>query len=144
MTRMATWRLNTSTRRIPWVFVHEHRRCSGRRIRASAKDVLTRAGATDWDDLVKLVARDLGFSKAGKRIRQRLEIVLNGELQTGSFVGLAIVSPSCSLRIVGFRNWFSRQSHSKAAVASARFRASVTSDPTVRRKRKTDTSRIPM
>ena len=54
------------------------------RIRASAKDVLARAGATDWDDLIKLVARDLGFSKAGKRIRQRLEVVLNDELQTGS------------------------------------------------------------
>jgi very-short-patch-repair endonuclease len=53
-------------------------------IRVSANDVLTLAGATDWDDLVKLVARDLGFSKAGKRIRQRLEVILNDELQTGS------------------------------------------------------------
>jgi len=53
-------------------------------IRASLKAVASRAGATNWDDLVKLVARDLGFSRTGKKIRERLEGILNDELCSGA------------------------------------------------------------
>jgi very-short-patch-repair endonuclease len=55
------------------------------RIRESAKAVIVRAGATDLDDLLKLVARDLGFTRTGTRIRKRLKVVLNRELSAGSF-----------------------------------------------------------
>lgn len=46
--------------------------------------ILKHAGATDRDDLVKLVTRELGFARTGKKIRDRLEEVLNQELRVGS------------------------------------------------------------
>ena len=54
------------------------------RIRDAATGIITRAGATDWDDLVRLVARELGFARTGSKIRVRLEMTLHGELSAGS------------------------------------------------------------
>ena len=53
-------------------------------IRASALVVVVRSGATDWDDLVKLVARELGFARTGRKIRERLETVLHNEVRSGA------------------------------------------------------------
>lgn len=53
-------------------------------IRASALVVVVRSGATDWDDLVKLTARELGFGRAGRKIRERIETVLHRELHQGA------------------------------------------------------------
>ena len=53
-------------------------------IRASALVVVVRAGATDWDDLVKLTARELGFARTGRKIRDRIEALLHDELHRGS------------------------------------------------------------
>ena len=53
-------------------------------IRASALVVLVRTGATDWDDLVKHVARELGFARTGRKIRERLETVLHDEVRSGT------------------------------------------------------------
>ncbi len=65
-------------------------------IRESAAIVLTRAGATDWDDLVTYVARELGFFRTGKKIRERIESVLNRLLRSGElhWVGDRIASNS--------------------------------------------------
>ena len=52
-------------------------------IRESAAVVLTRAGATDWDDLVTCVARELGFFRTGKKIKERIDLVLNRQLRSG-------------------------------------------------------------
>jgi very-short-patch-repair endonuclease len=51
----------------------------------TAKSVLKHAGATEFEDLIKLTARELGFLRLGPRIRNRLEQELtrcldNGEL----------------------------------------------------------------
>lgn len=54
------------------------------RIRAAAIGIITHAGATDWDDLVRLVARELGFARTGSKIRVRLEATLNAEVRAGS------------------------------------------------------------
>ena len=63
-------------------------------IREFAAVVLTRAGATDWDDLVTYVARELGFFRTGKKIRERIESVLNRQLRSGElhWVGDRIAS----------------------------------------------------
>lgn len=63
-------------------------------IRKSAAIVLTRAGATDWDDLVTCVARELGFFRTGKKIKERIELVLNRQLRSGElhWVGDRIAS----------------------------------------------------
>jgi very-short-patch-repair endonuclease len=53
-------------------------------ISESACAALLRAWATNWDDLIKLVSRDLGFARTGKNIRQRLEIVLLEDIRAGS------------------------------------------------------------
>ena len=66
-------------------------------VRECAKVVVVRLGAIDWDELVVQVARELGFKRTGKRIRERLEAVLHGELQSGSlrFLGDRIsIQPS--------------------------------------------------
>ena len=68
-------------------------------IRASAKNIVVRAGATDWDDLIKLVTRELGFARTGKKIRERLEAVLHDELRIGSLrrIGDRITSASTAM-----------------------------------------------
>ena len=53
-------------------------------IRASALVVVVRSGATDWDDLVKLTARELGFARTGRKIRDRIELLLQEELHKGT------------------------------------------------------------
>lgn len=52
-------------------------------IRKSAESVLLHAGATEFEDLVKLTARELGFLRLGPRIRRRLEEQLTHELDKG-------------------------------------------------------------
>jgi len=42
----------------------------------SARTILLRMGSTDWDDLVRLIARELGFKRTGSKIRDRIEGVL--------------------------------------------------------------------
>lgn len=53
-------------------------------IRAAATVIMSRVGATDWDDLIKMVARELGFGRTGSKIRRRLETVLLSELRSGT------------------------------------------------------------
>jgi len=52
-------------------------------IQAAATNVLVQAGATDWDDLIKLMARELGFKRVGSEIRHRIESILEQELRHG-------------------------------------------------------------
>ena len=53
-------------------------------IRKTAESVLLHAGATEFEDLVKLTARELGFLRLGPRIRRRLEEQLTRELDKGN------------------------------------------------------------
>ena len=53
-------------------------------IRKTAETVLLHAGATEFEDLIKLTARELGFRRLGPRIRQKLEDQLLRELQRGN------------------------------------------------------------
>lgn len=46
--------------------------------------ILKRSGATDRNDLIKLVARELGFERTGRKIRDRVDEALNRELRAGS------------------------------------------------------------
>ena len=52
-------------------------------IRELATSVLARVGTTNWDDLVVGVARELGFSRTGRKIRDRIVLVLQSELRSG-------------------------------------------------------------
>jgi very-short-patch-repair endonuclease len=45
--------------------------------------LLSRSGAADWDELIKLTGRELGFNRTGSRIRDRIENVLSSQLQVG-------------------------------------------------------------
>ncbi|MFV1965874.1 MAG: hypothetical protein ACC628_10655 [Pirellulaceae bacterium] len=65
-------------------------------IRALAEAVLSRAGAVGWKNLLKQVARELGFGRTGKNIRERLESILERELQSGKFrrIGDRVTQPS--------------------------------------------------
>ena len=56
----------------------------GGAIRAAALVVLVQAGATDWEDLLRLVARELGFQRLGRTIRERLVGVLEADLRSGA------------------------------------------------------------
>lgn len=55
-----------------------------------------RAGATDLEDFIRLIARELGFERTGKKIRERLEAVVNEEVHTGKLrrIGERIAPPS--------------------------------------------------
>jgi len=53
-------------------------------IQKTAEAVLKRAGATEQDDLIKLVARELGFQRLGPRIRQKIEEQIQSQLRSGS------------------------------------------------------------
>ena len=48
-----------------------------------ALEIMSRVGATDWDDLIKLIARELGFRRTGSKIRWALEEVLNEKVSRG-------------------------------------------------------------
>ena len=52
-------------------------------IQEGALELIRRNGATDWDELIKLVARDFGFSRTGSKIRRRLESVLHDMVRSG-------------------------------------------------------------
>ncbi|MCA9034306.1 MAG: DUF4011 domain-containing protein [Planctomycetaceae bacterium] len=52
----------------------------------TAAAVLGQAGSTELDDLVKLIARELGFRRVGPRIRERIESHLAQELNSGRLV----------------------------------------------------------
>jgi len=67
-------------------------------ILTSAKFVLLRLGAIEHDDLVKQTARELGFAKTGRRIRERIEADLDEELRHGTLrhVGNRVALPATS------------------------------------------------
>ncbi|RLT06857.1 MAG: DUF4011 domain-containing protein [Planctomycetota bacterium] len=50
----------------------------------TAVSVVLHAGATEFEDLIKLTARELGFLRLGPRIRRKLEESLTRELEKGS------------------------------------------------------------
>ncbi len=50
----------------------------------TAVSVLLHAGATEFEDLIKLTARELGFQRLGPRIRRKLEDQLTRELNRGN------------------------------------------------------------
>ncbi|MFG0294377.1 MAG: hypothetical protein ACF8PG_00610, partial [Maioricimonas sp. JB045] len=46
-------------------------------------DISRRLGSTERDDLIRSVARDLGFARTGKKIRQRVEQCLDTQIAAG-------------------------------------------------------------
>jgi very-short-patch-repair endonuclease len=46
---------------------------------STARGILMRVGSTDWDDLVRVVTRELGFMRTGSKIRGRIEGLLQSE-----------------------------------------------------------------
>jgi hypothetical protein len=58
---------------------------STEQVKRTIESVLIQAGATEFDDLVKLTARELGFQRVGPKIRSRLEEQLKKELRNGTF-----------------------------------------------------------
>jgi very-short-patch-repair endonuclease len=49
-----------------------------------AQSILVQAGATGHEDLMRMIARDLGFSRLGQRIRERLDQQLAEEIRLGN------------------------------------------------------------
>lgn len=58
---------------------------SNDQIQRTFESILRQAGATEFEDFVKLTARELGFQRLGPRIRYRLEEQLIHELDRGTF-----------------------------------------------------------
>jgi very-short-patch-repair endonuclease len=43
--------------------------------------IVSRVGAIDWSELVSLTSRELGFARTGKKIRERVETILDEEVR---------------------------------------------------------------
>jgi very-short-patch-repair endonuclease len=43
--------------------------------------IVTRVGTIDWSELITLTSRELGFARTGKRIRDRIELVLTEQVR---------------------------------------------------------------
>ena len=50
-------------------------------IAETAVRIVTRVGTIDWSELITLTARELGFARTGKRIRDRIEWVLSEQVR---------------------------------------------------------------
>ena len=46
--------------------------------------VLTKVGTVDWNDLLTQIARELGFGRTGRKIRERLESVLQQQIRNST------------------------------------------------------------
>jgi hypothetical protein len=42
--------------------------------------IVTRVGTIDWSELVSLTSRELGFSRTGKKIRERIDSILHDQV----------------------------------------------------------------
>ncbi|QDT52806.1 ATP-dependent RecD-like DNA helicase [Caulifigura coniformis] len=58
---------------------------SSEQIRTVLAEIVRGAGATPEDDLMRLAARQLGFGRTGRKIRERIEETLHGAIRSGTF-----------------------------------------------------------
>jgi hypothetical protein len=42
--------------------------------------IVTRVGTIDWSELVSLTSRELGFARTGRKIRERIELILHDQV----------------------------------------------------------------
>jgi very-short-patch-repair endonuclease len=47
--------------------------------------IITRVGSIGWSELVSLTSRELGFGRTGKKIRERIEMILNDQVKKSNF-----------------------------------------------------------